>query len=287
MNIKGEDMLYRYRMFNKPRLIMILILLLGMFLYWYISGGMYGATLGFNPNAADIAGRSDTVQKALILQLKNLDDYTDILGFSSTIVPLMIFFTSALFFEEKNGLYIFAFSRMGKRKDILKSILFYALYNAAVIYLIYVIYLTAGVVWIGKNIEIERNLFDGIFGKGFGDSIAYFYVEGFIPYFIGSFVYTYFSCCIALFARRKYQCILVPMVYYWGLNIIVEFIRNLINEKVSYQFIKFEPTFVYGYQGFIYDNPTVFTVLSVCLSLILPAVASVIMIKIYNSTDFA
>ena len=65
-----------------------------------------------------------------------------------------------------------------------------------------------------------------------------FVVEAIIPYFIGTLIYTFFCVCCVIFVNHKYQCILIPIIYYWGSYILIEFIRSFMTPQLASIFCK-------------------------------------------------
>ncbi len=279
----------KYRLFNINRWIFIVTILLGLFIFFFVSSGLFDVTIGFNSSALDISDNASSVQQKLIRQILTLDNYTDVLGFSSTVIPIMIFFSVTCFFDEINSLFIYEYNRVSNSKKlIIHTLLFYSFLNAVVVYILYLIYFLIGYIFIGNNIEIPRNAFDGIFGAGFGNYPIYFVVEAIIPYFIGTLIYTFFACAVSFFVNHKYQCILIPIIYYWGSYILIEFIRSFMTPQLASIFVKFQPMFIYGYQSYIYENPSILTVINVLDSLLLPLVIGIILliIKLKKGRDW-
>ena len=147
-------------------------------------------------------------------------------------------------------------------------------------YIIYIIYLSIGYCIMGNRMEyIPRNTFDGIFGEGFSAASPYLYymVQGITSILIGTFVYTLFGCVIALYCKKSYQALLWMLGYFWGTQILLEFFRcTFLKQQAGLAWFigKFEPTFLYGFYGYVYHNPTIRTALQTMDSLILPVLLS-------------
>ena len=268
----------KYRIINKYRMVIIAVSLMGMFIYWGISSKFFAIIAG--STKSDAAGVN-----MLLSQILTLDNYMDVLGFTSTIMVALIFSTVILFYREKNGLISFRYMRGESQKKVLIStILSHAAINAVLFYVIYVIYLVVGYALVGpETTYIPRNSFDAIFGEGFSsrNSFMYYLFQGIPSHFIATFVYTVMACSVGLFCRKAYQGIIVMLSYYWGMTILIEFARRMfMNPFWAFTFVKFEPTFIYGYQGISYKNPTVLTPLQLMESLVIPVLASTILIII-------
>ena len=267
----------KYRIINKYRILFLVFSLLGMFAYWGVSSKFFELTIGFNGTAES--------QSKLLAQTLTLDNYMDILGFATTVMVVLLFSTVILFYNEKRGLFSFRYVRGERQKKVLIStILSHAAINAVLYYIIYVIYLSIGYLFIGSNMSsVPRNTFDVIFGQGFSSQYAYLYylVEGIPSFLIATFVYTIMTCSIALFCRKTYQCIIYMLSYYWGLQILIEFLRKaFMGPNLAFLFVMFEPTFIFGFQGYSYDNPSIGLVFQVMSSLIIPILISIVLITV-------
>ena len=167
-----------------------------------------------------------------------------------------------------------------EKKVILSTIFQYSWINALWYYIIYIIYLSIGYCIMGNRMEyIPRNTFDGIFGEGFSAASPYLYymVQGIPSILIGTFVYTLFGCVIALYCKKSYQALLWMLGYFWGTQILLEFFRcTFLKQQAGLAWFigKFEPTFLYGFYGYVYHNPTIRTALQTMDSLILPVLLS-------------
>lgn len=272
--------LYKYRIINKYRILLLLFALAGMMIYWGFSSGFFSLTIGFDLNAPDIKpGTGREIQRDLLSQILTLDNYMNIIGFASTILPILIFSSVILFYHEKRGLFSFRYMRGERQKKIVLSTIFsHAMLNAVSYYMVYIIYLSVGYAFIGSNMSyIPRNAFDGIFGQSFSANHAYLYyvAEGILSYFIGTFVYTVMACSIALFCQKAYQCIIYMVTYYWALQIILGFLRtHFMGPRLASVFGMFAPTYIYGFHGYVYHNPSVGLIFQIMSSLLFPILIS-------------
>ena len=273
--------IHKYRIFNKYRVLLLIFSLAGMLIYWGFSSSFFSLTIGFDMNAPDIQpGTGREAQRYLLSQILTLDNYMNTIGFASTILPILLFSTVILFYHEKKGLFSFRYMRGESQKKIILSTLFsHAIINAVSYYMVYIIYLSIGYVFIGSNMSyVPRNAFDGLFGQSFSANHAYLYyiIEGIPSYLIGTFVYTIMACSIALFCQKAYQCIIYMLTYYWGLQIILELIRGqFMGPRLASVFGMFEPTYIYGFHGYVYQNPSVGLIFQIMSSLLLPILISI------------
>lgn len=271
----------KYRITNKYRLLLLFFALAGMMIYWGFNSHFFSIVFGFDYNAPDIKpGTGKEMQNYLLSQILTLDHYMDIVGFAGSVLPILIFASVILFYQEKKGLFSFRYMRGESQMKILLSTMFsHAIINAVSYYLIYVVYLSIGYAFIGSKMSyVPRNSFDGIFGQSFSANHAYLYylIEGIPSYLIGTFVYTFMACAVALFCQKAYQCIICMLSYYWALQIILGFIRGqFMGPRLATVFGMFQPTYLYGFHGYVYQNPSVGLVFQIMSSLLLPIFISV------------
>lgn len=254
------SILTKYRVLNPKRLIIAGLFLLGTFVSCFFLSGLYELTLGFDFNAPDIAGNSYEVHKTLLEQIKRMDRYTDISIFTTTVFPILVFSTGLFFYKEKTGVFPYLFLRKKSQiREVGKAMLLHSLFSALSFYFAYIIFMTIGYLYIGPVTgDVPRNLFDGVFGSNFSFQhiYSYYLLEGFYKYFVFSFIYSLFVCCIALFVRRQYLCMVIPICYYFGINIII---GN--NTVLSTILIPFQPAYTLEFNAMVYDNPNILTAL--------------------------
>ncbi len=254
------SILTRYRILNTKRWIIIGLFLLGAFVSSFFLSGFYELTLGFDFDAPDIAGNTNEVQKVLLGQIKKMDTYTDINLFATTVFPIFVFSTGLFFYQEKVGVFPYLFLRKKSQvKEVGKAIFLHSFFAAIGFYCAYIIFMTAGYLYIGSAMgDVPRNVFDGVFGTNFAVQHVYSYylLEGFYKYFAFAFVYSLFVCCIALFVKKSYLCMVVPICYYFGVNIVI---GN--NAALSALLMKFQPAYTLEFNGMVYNNPNIWTAL--------------------------
>lgn len=261
------SILTKYRVLNFKRLIIVSLFLVGAFLSCFFLSGLYEVTLGFDFNASDIANNPYKMQQTLLEQVKRMDRYTDINMFTTTVFPILVFSTGLFFYREKVGVFPYLFLRKKSQiKEVGKAMFFHSLFSAVSFYLAYIVFMTIGYCYIGPVTgDVPRNLFDGIFGTGFSFQhiYSYYLLEGFYKYFVFSFIYSLFVCCIALLVRRQYLCMVVPICYYFGVNIVIG--NNAILGSIL---LPFQPAYTLGFNGMVYDNPNILTPLKPLLPFI-------------------
>ena len=220
--------LLRYRIFNLRRIIAAVTALISMWIYWFFYSGVYDETIGYNINSLE-GTRTLSAGSGLLKQILTFGRYMDIQGCATTILYLILIFLVTLFYNEKCGLFSFRYVRGEKQSKVILSTIFsHSIINAIVFYVIYVIYTTIGYMLLGNTgLDIPRNIFDGIFGVQFSQKNPYLYylIQGIPSFFIGTFAYTWMGCCISLVCKRAYQMIICMFSYFWGVQVILEFIR--------------------------------------------------------------
>lgn len=274
-----------YRLFNRQRLLLMALSLLGIFINWIFDSGFFQIITENSMRSPDWSPELTERVKVQFFENLTMDKYMDTMGYTTTIMLVLLFSTVVLFYQEKNGLFSFRYVRgESHKKVVISTILNHALINAVSYYLIYVIYLSAGYLFIGDKVGyIPRNIFDGIFGQGFSERYPYMYylAEGVPPVFIGTFVYSVMSCAVALFCRKAYQAVICMFSYFWGVQIVLEFLRcTFLGPKLAWIVGTFEPTFLYGFYGYVYQNPSMGVVFQAMSSLIVPIFISVVLLVI-------
>jgi len=205
---------------------------------------MFDYTLNFHlrPEELEFA---NTMQKDLISSISKLDDYVSATyTFTVTLLPLFVSALSLVYVFEKKGYFHFKHIRENKYKKILiKDILCHALLNSITIYLAYLIFLFVGIAFNRFESDVDRPLLNYIFGRGFyfSNMVLYHIIDGFIRFFIFTFVYSVFSFSISLCSTKYYYSMLSPIVYYFFTSIIFGI-------GFKYQFLS--PTFTQGFPSY-------------------------------------
>lgn len=281
--------LTKYRAFGKSRFIQMAVSLLSMLIYWGFSSGIFEILFNYNESSIDYnAQKAEQVRHDMLESSMYLSEYMNIQGYTTTIMFILMLAVLILFYQEKNGLFTFRYVRGESQKKVILSTIFqYSWINALWYYIIYIIYLSIGYCIMGNRMEyIPRNTFDGIFGEGFSAASPYLYymVQGISSILIGTFIYTLFGCVIALYCKKSYQALLWMLGYFWGTQILLEFFRcTFLKQQAGLAWFigKFEPTFLYGFYGYVYHNPTIRTALQTMDSLILPVLLSCVLLIIF------
>lgn len=267
--------LEKHRLFDVKRILIYLFFLVGMFVYWLFASGMIYMLIGFDTGAPDLAGQGEAARQSMIAGNLTMDTFTDIINYGVCVFPFLIFAMAAFFYKEKDGMFTFRYTRgQSQKRVVLSTLLNYALTSAVCFYLCYLIYMTIGYFLCGPTMGLERGAFDGVFGAGFSTSHVYCYylIEGFFKYFLAAFVYTLFACSIALVTHKIYSCVLIPACYYYGLTLLFMVCSAI------HPLICFQPAYIEGFNAYMYDNPSVFTLFQISASLLIPLLISIVLI---------
>ena len=151
-------------------------------------------------------------------------------SFMQILIPLLSSFITLPFLREKR-MFNFSYAREESyKKAVLKPMLRQLIIGCTVLFLGYMVFLTAGLIW-GINPESAggRVFMPEIFGSDFvhDNMFMFFVVDGFWKYFVFCFVYGLFSICISFYTKKDFLCLIIPTVYYLVFNIILSGIGEI------------------------------------------------------------
>lgn len=270
------NIMTKYRLFNKYIMFVFLILLLGLFIEMFVESGIYQVipsqfekyyheeTLGMSKE------EKAEFRKRTISNLVDYDLYAELPSMIfNFLLPVLCCVTVVVFIKEKNGVFIYKFTRGKKRiRVVLSAMLANAAITALALYLAYLIYCIMGIPFLKMQSDNIHEALDFLFGKGFGNKNLplYYCLVGLVQVFAFSFVYNLFSCSVALITKKIYLPIVVPVVYFIGGNFLFYSpgIR-IIGEKLA-------PAFTVSING--YFNTTA---AEACVPLLFPLIISIIM----------
>lgn len=227
------DTLMRYRFFNKYRILLISLFVLGMFLTWFFNSNMYEYVFAFDYHAEDLANEeiAKEVRDQLIEDTLKFDYFIAYsYEFTGLLTPFLAGITAIIFMLEKRSVFHQKYIRGQKQSSVIWSSIFWnALFTAVWMYAAYVIYCLIGTTFNQMTIEIERNTFDAIFGAGFSKNhlLLYHLTEGFVKFFIFTFIYSFFSCAICLVTNKSYIGMTVPMIYFLCLTVLFSIVSHV------------------------------------------------------------
>lgn len=216
-----------YRFFNKYQIGISAVFCLSLFVAFFFTG-LYDTLFNFNFNAPDIAADPYAAQQLLLKQHTSMNCYTsDIYPYVMMGLPILCFSLSILFFHEKNGLFQYRYTRSHSYKRVVLTSMFTRSFvNSLYFYLSFIIYFTFGYFFFGSETNLVVHNFDGLFGTDFclHHTYLYYMLEGFIIYFLASFVFTWLACSVAMLTNRIHNIILIPSCIYFGLSLIIGYV---------------------------------------------------------------
>lgn len=154
------------------------------------------------------------------------------------ILPVFPLITVIPFLRAKK-LLSFSYTRVQSyAKYTISTILKYSLTGCTALFLAYLLYLFIGVTLLPmtKDEGIPRELFSEFLGKDFYNQhmVWYFIIEGFIKYYVFSFVYGLFAISISFLTSKNHLCILVPIAYYAILAILVAVLESAFSINILF-----------------------------------------------------
>lgn len=156
-------------------------------------------------------------------------------SFMQLLLPLLASFVMLPYLREKR-MYNFSYVReKGYPVAVLKPMLRQLLIGCTTMFLGYMIFLCAGLMWTIDPIDTisysiatgephcNRVFMPEIFGEFFAakNMFMFFVVDGFWKFFVFCFVYGLFSVSVSFYTRKDFMCLIVPTVYYIVLDLIL------------------------------------------------------------------
>lgn len=210
----------KYRLFHRYRILILMIFFIGLWISWFFMGNIH-AILTQNPIGIENIeeGRAMLLKQAFTIDIFASSTFR----YTMILMPVLVCSMSLLFIWEKKGLFNFSFIRKEKpRKVIIKSLGIHAFVTGCAFYLIFIFFLTIGLLFNESTMTIPRKSFDFIVGYNYSQNNAYLYyvLDGFIKFFAFGFVYSLFSDSVSLLTSKDYLCIIIPVLYYFGMSVI-------------------------------------------------------------------
>ena len=156
----------------------------------------------------------------------SLEDYM-VEGYSlmQMIAPLFPILAILPFFGEKEMLPLSLHRTQRPARFVWRKILKYCFWTSLFLYGVSLLYQVFGLffVKIPRHAGVSRELFNEILGKDFYSNhmFVYFMLESFVKFFVFGFAYALFAMSLSFLLKKRYQLVLVPLLYFDGLSIIV------------------------------------------------------------------
>ena len=141
------------------------------------------------------------------------------------IAPLFPVLAILPFFQEKEMLPLSLHRTQRPARFVWRKILKYCFWTSLFLYGVSLLYQVFGLVFvkIPRHTSVPRELFNEILGKDFYNNhmFVYFMLEYFVKFFVFGFAYALFAMSLSFLLKKRYQLVLVPLLYFDGLTIIV------------------------------------------------------------------
>lgn len=213
MKVKTRRLLW-----NRYYIITFLLLIIIPYLSWYFFSGYFEASFFWDLSHPTLT-RKEYFQMIFTFQGYMVETFSLI----QTILPLFTGLIMLPFLRDQR-LYPYCYLRTKSyRRFVIGNILKYAVVGCFVLFLAYLVLMAIGAIIVGPiKLENERVLFADIFGKTFyrDHPVAYLILEGVHKYIVFGIVYALFFAAISFYTRRWYLCVLIPVVYYFGLDLM-------------------------------------------------------------------
>lgn len=210
----------KYLLFNRYVFLAGLLLIVISFLSWAVSSEFFSALFFWDVSEMGLTKRE---YLDMIYPFHNYP----VQGFTilQAIIPVFSGLIIIPFLRTKN-LFCYVYSRGVSYKGfILKKIFQHLIIGCTFLFLAYIVFLAVGASFlkIEQSGDISRVLFVEILGRNFVNehTFLFFVIDGFLKYFVFCFVYGLFSISISFMTSKNYLCVLIPIIYYIGLDIII------------------------------------------------------------------
>lgn len=141
------------------------------------------------------------------------------------IAPLFPVLAILPFFGEKEMLPLSLHRTQRPVRFVWRKILKYCFWTSLFLYGVSLLYQVFGLIFvkIPRHTSVPRELFNEILGKDFYSNhmFVYFMLENFVKFFVFGFAYALFAMSLSFLLKKRYQLVLVPLLYFDGLTIIV------------------------------------------------------------------
>ena len=139
------------------------------------------------------------------------------------------------------------------RRFVLSNIIKHVLAGCIVLYLAYCVLMLIGASILHPVVlYYERDLYMDILGRSFYSDhpILFLLLDGFHKYIIFGSVYALFFAAVSFYTRRWYLCVLIPVVYYFGLDLLCSAIGSMYSVDLFY----FSPAYTIVPDGRFYTS---------------------------------
>ena len=236
----------RRLLLNRYYLITFLLLIIVPYLSWYFFSGYFEAS--FIWDLSDMRGtREEYFQTVFSFQNFAID------SFSQMILPVFSGIVMLPFLRDQKLYPICYLRTKSYRRFVLSNIIKHVLAGCIVLYLAYCVLMLIGASILHPVVlYYERDLYMDILGRSFYSDhpILFLLLDGFHKYIIFGSVYALFFAAVSFYTRRWYLCVLIPVVYYFGLDLLCSAIGSMYSVDLFY----FSPAYTIVPDGRFYTS---------------------------------
>ncbi|MCI5924686.1 MAG: hypothetical protein MRZ30_08050 [Oscillospiraceae bacterium] len=238
----------RRLLLNRYYLITFLLLIIVPYLSWYFFSGYFEAS--FIWDLSDMRGtREEYFQTVFSFQNFAIDSFSLI----QMILPVFSGIVMLPFLRDQKLYPICYLRTKSYRRFVLSNIIKHVLAGCIVLYLAYcVLKLIGASILHPVVLYYERDLYMDILGRSFYSDhpILFLLLDGFHKYIIFGSVYALFFAAVSFYTRRWYLCVLIPVVYYFGLDLLCSAIGSMYSVDLFY----FSPAYTIVPDGRFYTS---------------------------------
>ena len=168
-------------------------------------------------------------------------DYLLIFGtnFFQILLPCIVSISGILFYKKFHSIYQYTIYRNANyKKYLLQEIMKESLKMASAFFMSFIIYYIMRLI-ISKGAMspyMERSLFLDILGNQFYYNYKYLYyiLDGLTRFFLIPFIYSFFSCSLAIVLPTQKQVLFASNIYYYGLSMMGFALQYLFGDYAIY-----------------------------------------------------
>lgn len=238
----------RRLLFNRYYLITFLLLIIVPYLSWYFFSGYFEAS--FIWDLSTMRGtREEYFETVFSFQNFAIDSFSLI----QMILPVFSGIVMLPFLRDQKLYPICYLRTKSYRRFVISNIIKHVLIGCIVLYLAYCVLMLIGALILHPVVlYYERDLYMDILGRNFYSDhpILFLLLDGFHKYIIFGSVYALFFAAVSFYTRRWYLCVLIPVVYYFGLDLLCSAIGSMYSVDLFY----FSPAYTIVPDGRIYTS---------------------------------
>lgn len=155
-------------------------------------------------------------------------DYSIIFGtnFFQLILPCIVSISGLIFYNKYHSIFKFSIHKHKSYDKYIKNEIkteslrtSLSIFGSFLLFYAFILLITKGSL---STYSVDRTLFIDLFGNSFYYKIPHLYyiLDGLVRFFLVPFIYTYFSCTVAILAKSQKQAFFSSNIYYYGLSVI-------------------------------------------------------------------